>query len=327
MEYESMIQSILDEIDRRITQNIQDDELARAANYSIYHFRRIFMDLTGTPVMTYVTRRKLEYALFDLSQGRRIIDVAINYGFETHAGFTKAFKKVFGYPPSLHRLHISASPPEKTTVYSMKAIQGGITMQVQIREVEPFNVVGYTSRHRMPGVSKISDIPAFWEKINLEYEAALSTLHHTYTKSHHCEVAICFDTDEIHNCFTYMLGVGVDYADSAISQRPGTYLQKMQGGLYAIFTTPLSDEEQYIQSIHDTWKQILEHWLPESQYEYDGTRMDYEYYDERDHGEMAQMDILYPHPCARRGQITIQILTQKSGWIFSRKSIHFYLPA
>ena len=167
-------------------------------------------------------------------------------------------------------------------------------MQAQIREIKPFTVVGYTSRHRMPGVSKISDIPAFWEKINLEYAAALSTLHHTYTKSHHCEVAICFDIDEEHDCFTYMLGVGVDDVDSDVPQRPGSYLHQMDGGLYAIFTTPPVDEGQYAQSIPDTWKQILDHWLPESKYEYDDTRIGYEYYDERDHGGTAQMDICVP---------------------------------
>ena len=39
MEYESMIQSVLDEIDKRITENIGTDDLARATNYSKYHFR------------------------------------------------------------------------------------------------------------------------------------------------------------------------------------------------------------------------------------------------------------------------------------------------
>jgi AraC family transcriptional regulator len=90
MEYEAIVQSILDDIDNKITENIRVDELARAANYSVYHFCRVFMALTGTPVMNYVIRRKLEYALYDLSQGKRIIDVAMEYGFETHAGFTKA---------------------------------------------------------------------------------------------------------------------------------------------------------------------------------------------------------------------------------------------
>jgi AraC family transcriptional regulator len=167
-------------------------------------------------------------------------------------------------------------------------------MLVQIKEIKPFIVVGYTSRHRMPGVSKLSDIPCFWEKINLEYEAALSTLHDTYTKSRHCEVAVCLDIDEKQACFTYMLGVGVDETDASVSQRPGTYLHKMEGGLYAVFTTPLVDEEQYTQSIHDTWKLILDFWLPQSHYEYDETRVDYEFYDERDHSAMVQMDICIP---------------------------------
>ena len=298
MEYEVMIQSVLDDIDKRITENIKVDELARAANYSVYHFCRIFMALTGTPVMKYVTRRKLEYAQHDLSLGKRIIDVAMDYGFETHAGFTKAFKKCYGYPPSLHRLHILTKPPERATVESAKLKYGGIIMQVQIKELKPLSVVGYTSRHKMPGVSKISDIPVFWEKINLEYAAALSTLHHTYTKSHHCEVAVCFDIDEEHDCFTYMLGVGVDEADSAVLQRPGTYHYQIQSGLYAVFTTPLVDEDMYVQSIQDTWKQILNHWIPESKYEYDSTRFDFEYYDERDHSWLhngkSRMDIYIP---------------------------------
>ena len=298
MEYEAMVQSVLDEIDSRIRENIRADELAHAAGYSIWHFGRVFMEQTGTPVMVYVTRRKLAYALYDLARGGKVIDVALEYGFETHAGFTKAFKKCYGVPPSLYRLHIPAGPPERATIDSVKLRYGGITMQVQIREIKPFTVVGYTSRHRMPGVSKISDIPAFWEKINMEYSAGLSTLHHIYTKSHHCEISVCFDIDEEHECFTYMLGVGVDEADCAVPQRPGTYLHQMQGGLYAIFTTPLVDQEQYVQSIQDTWKKIFEQWLPGSECEYDSTRVEYEYYDERDHSWLhdgkSRMDIYVP---------------------------------
>ena len=294
MDYAAMLQAVLDVIDERITEEIRVDELARTAHYSTYHFCRVFMALTGTPVMHYVIRRKLAYARYDLSQGKRILDVALAYGFDTHAGFTRAFKKFFGYPPSLHRLHISASPPERATVAQVHAERGGSNMQVQIKEVAPFTLVGYASRHRMPGISKIADIPGFWEKINLSYEAALSTLHHTYAKSRHCEVAVCFDIDEKQDCFTYMLGVGVDEADADVPQRPGTYLYETQGGLYAVCTTPLVEEARYVQSIQDTWREILDRWLPASAYEVDSARVDYEYYDERDHGETAQMDIYLP---------------------------------
>jgi AraC family transcriptional regulator len=298
MGYEQMIPSVLDEIDKRIKENISADELAREANYSVHHFRRVFTELIGIPFVNYVTRRKLEYALYELSQGRRIIDAAMDFGFETHAGFTKAFKKHFGCPPSLYQLHVTASPPVRAIVCSSKLKHGGIIMQFEIKEIKPFSVVGYCSRHKMPGVRKMSDIPVFWEKINLEYASALSTLHNIYTKSHHCETAVCFDIDEEHNCFTYMLGVGVDKADSGVPQKPGTYRCEIQGGLYAVFTTPLVDEDEYVRSIDDTWKQILGNWLPESKYEYDSARTDFEYYDERDHswihGGKSQMDIYIP---------------------------------
>ena len=130
MEYKNIIQSTLDEIDKRIKDNIHVDELARAANYSTFHFRRVFVEMTGTPFMIYITRRKLEYAFYEMSQGKRVIDAAMDYGFETHAGFTKAFKKYYGYPPSSISLHNTASPPIKATVHNVKLRYGGFNMKI-----------------------------------------------------------------------------------------------------------------------------------------------------------------------------------------------------
>ncbi|MCL2528221.1 MAG: AraC family transcriptional regulator [Defluviitaleaceae bacterium] len=285
MEYEPMIQSVLDEIDKRITDNIGADELARMANYSTYHFRRVFIELTGTPFNIYVTRRKLEYALYGLSQGKRIIDVAMDYGFETHAGFTKAFKKVYGYPPSLYRLHVTASPPVKPSVYNKKLRYGGINMQVAIKELNPFSTIGYASRHRIPGIKSIANLPGFYDTAKKDYAAELSTLFHTHNKYKHCEVILCLDVDEEYNCFTYMIGVGVAKNDFSAPQRPGTYRHEIQGGLYAVFTTPLAGDDKQLAAMQDTWKYILEDWLPGSDYEYDDTRLDYEYHDERAHSD------------------------------------------
>ena len=67
MEYEAVVQSALEEIDRRIKGDIYVEDLARAAHYSTHHFRRVFMRVTGTPVVSYITRRKLEHALYELS--------------------------------------------------------------------------------------------------------------------------------------------------------------------------------------------------------------------------------------------------------------------
>jgi AraC family transcriptional regulator len=210
--------------------------------------------------MIYVTKRKLAFALRDLLDGKQIIEVAMDYGFETHAGFTRAFKRHYGFPPSLARLRLGVSIPTIDEILQNKTnmiCTGGTTMHPEIKTKNGLTVVGYTSRHRMPDVRGISDIPAYWDSIGLDYGAELSTLHHAYEKSRHCEVGCCFDIDEEHGCFTYMLGVGVDEADAAVPERPGTYRYELPGGLYAIFRTPLVEEERYVASIQQAWKGIL----------------------------------------------------------------------
>jgi AraC family transcriptional regulator len=98
LESKYIIQNTLDTIDNRITENITPQELAKACGYSTSRYNRIFSSAMGITLMAYVTRRKLQYALFDLSCGEKIIDIAFKYGFETHAGFTRAFKSVSGIP-------------------------------------------------------------------------------------------------------------------------------------------------------------------------------------------------------------------------------------
>ena len=52
------------------------------------------------PVMQYISRRKLLNALYDMHCGEKMISVALLYGFETQAGFYKAFVREFGYTPT-----------------------------------------------------------------------------------------------------------------------------------------------------------------------------------------------------------------------------------
>jgi len=292
-----IIQEILDSIDNRITEKITLRELAEESGYSTFHLNRLFSGVTGITLMVYVTRRKLQYALHDLSCGERIIDIAMKYGFETHAGFTKAFKKCFGSSPSLYRIHAIVGRPTRMEIKELKStISGGSTMYPEIAERQPFTVVGFTSRHTMPDVRFTHDIPFYVETMN--YWDPLTRLHNLFTKSRHREYTVCFDVDPFSGEFTYLLGVGVDNPEDHSKIEPDMYEMTMPGGLYAKFTTPLVEESKYGQSIRDTWKTAFDNWLPSSEYEFDETRHDFEYYDERDHfyqdKGLAQMDIYIP---------------------------------
>ncbi len=306
MEYELQMQSVLEEIDRRIRETIRVEELARTANYSTYHFCRIFAAVIGTPVMNYVVRRKLEYALYDLSQGGKVLDVAVSYGFDTHAGFTKAFKKRFGFPPSLCRLHVFGEAPEPVTVGRVKSEHGGLHMNPYITVMTPFTVAGRTLRKKLPGVRHHADIPAYCFGVNSR-EAEISALcpeTSDFSKSDaikHCEISMCYDVDPENGEFTYLLGRGIFHPDDLKNIPPDMASYEITG-LYAVFSTPpvvpFDCHEQFARLIQDTWNDIFLKWLPNSEFEYDETRRDFEYYDHRDHGwyfdNNRQMDICIP---------------------------------
>ena len=54
-------------------------------------------------VMEYVRERKLIYATREILNGNKILDVAIEYGWESHSEFIKAFKSYYGF-------HLSHAP-------------------------------------------------------------------------------------------------------------------------------------------------------------------------------------------------------------------------
>lgn len=60
-------------------------------------FSRLFKQEMKVSVMEYVRERKLIYATREILNGNKILDVAIEYGWESHSGFIKAFKSYYGF--------------------------------------------------------------------------------------------------------------------------------------------------------------------------------------------------------------------------------------
>ena len=61
-----MIQKTLDYVDGNVKEDITAEELAKIAGYSVFHFYRLFQSAVGMPVMQYVLRRKLLYAIYEI---------------------------------------------------------------------------------------------------------------------------------------------------------------------------------------------------------------------------------------------------------------------
>jgi len=94
-------------IENNITEKLTIECISKKMGYSIYHFSRIFSEQMGVSLMEYVKDRRLLRAAEDIMLGKKILDVAMEYGYETHSGFTKAFRKKYGFSPALiHTLSI-----------------------------------------------------------------------------------------------------------------------------------------------------------------------------------------------------------------------------
>ena len=80
------------------------DDLGRAAGYSQYHAARIFKELTGkTPFETIRAVRLTQAAQTLQGSKNKVVDVALDNGFDSHDGFTRAFMRQFGVTPQEYR--------------------------------------------------------------------------------------------------------------------------------------------------------------------------------------------------------------------------------
>ena len=277
MNYQALIQKTIDYIEEHLCDQLNVETLAKYTGFSTYHFYKVFNSYLGMPVMEYVNRRRLQHALYDLSNNEKIIDIAFKYGFDTHAGFNKAFKKCFGYSPAFYRIHAPNNLPLPVILKDLKQL-GGLMMQPKIEKREAFKLVGYQFKTTLRNNSHARDIPAFWDECNIEGKE--KHLYDTQNPVKHGEYGLCvqlnYETDE----FIYFFGIETSDFNTVSDEMTTLTVPE---ATYAVFTTPKVTDEHFVETIKKTWKYILEEWFPKSGYEIDETKYDFEFYDERCH--------------------------------------------
>jgi AraC family transcriptional regulator len=124
----SAVQRMQDYIEQHIKEPITIYKLAQAAGYSPWHSARIFKELTGRAPFEYIRSLRLSQAALAIrSEQTRIIDIAFDFVFESHEGFTRAFSKQFGLSPqqySQNKSTIKLFLPGRIRDYYLKAQKG-----------------------------------------------------------------------------------------------------------------------------------------------------------------------------------------------------------
>jgi AraC family transcriptional regulator len=95
--YISKINKAIDYIELNLENSITLNDLAKAAQFSKFHFNRIFSLLIGETPFQFVTRVRVEKAasLLRSTKNLNISEIALKCGFSDVAVFSKNFKKHF----------------------------------------------------------------------------------------------------------------------------------------------------------------------------------------------------------------------------------------
>lgn len=153
-EYILRINKVQDYIEANISEELSLITLSNVANFSKYHFHRIFCAIVGEPLSKYIQRIRLEKAAMCLVANPKntIAQIALKCGFSNQASFSRAFKKHFGFSPSQLRSDSSILKSKKCIMesktgkdslnsFTYNDIVKDISLNVEVKEIQEMPVV------------------------------------------------------------------------------------------------------------------------------------------------------------------------------------------
>ncbi|HZJ99867.1 MAG TPA: AraC family transcriptional regulator [Tissierellaceae bacterium] len=248
-------------IEENLMGEIDFGEMSRIACCSEYHFRRMFSFLAGMPLGEYIRRRKLSIAaiLLDVDENK-IIDIALQLGYNSPDAFSKAFQAMHGILPSSVKKGntiLKAFPPMTFQL----TIKGGNEMEYRIVEKDAFKIVGLKKR-----------ITLIFEGVNHQMDSVLQSLTAESIK----ELKSLCDIEP-----KGILSVSTNFSErtvegSELDQYIGVATTKqasdqwdileIDSANWAVFTVV----GEFPKALQDTWARIYAEWFPTSGYELTG---------------------------------------------------------
>lgn len=162
--YAERFNRVFDYIDQHLDEELNVEQLSQVANFSKYHFHRQFCEYTGINVFRYIQLMRMRRASYRLvfSEQTRIIDIAMDAGFENPESFSRAFKNLFGQTPSAFRKQ-PAWQPWHEQYHAAKPTRSQ-SMQVKIVEFQQTPVAVYEHRGPMEQVNDSARVFIDWRK-------------------------------------------------------------------------------------------------------------------------------------------------------------------
>ncbi len=248
-------------IEKNLMFDIEPSQISRISGCSEYHFRRMFSFLAGMPLGEYIRRRRLSVAgLILQKESVKVIDLALQLGYESPEAFSKAFQVMHGVTPSQAKkanTELKVLPPMTFQL----TIKGGLEMNYRVVEKDGFYIVGFKKRITMQFKGINTQMDSLVQKLTPQVIDELKGFCDVEPKGI-LSVSANFDerTTEGSQLDQY---VGVATSRAASN---GYDILHVAASTWAVFKVVGT----FPDAIQDTWSQIFAEWFPASGYELTG---------------------------------------------------------
>lgn len=290
MNYEKSLEKAIIYIESHLGGPISVEDVARQTGYSYYHLTRQFSALLGESIGSYIKKRRLANAAKELIfTDKRILDIALDHGFESGEAFSRAFKAIYQVSPVVYRknrLDTFISNKPKMDIIFLNHLAQNLTVHPCIVVLPDILTTGLRGKTSL----KDNVIPDLWKQFwNLS-----GTLPHRVPQGR--SFGICEACEEGNTLYTMnekmIFSEVVSVEVSSYEGIADPFVSKtIRGGKYAVFTHTGS-----LAALPLSFRYIWGTWVLSTDEELDN-RDDFELYDERflgyDHPD-SQIDLYIP---------------------------------
>ena len=259
------VRRMQDHIEAHLAEKITMSALARAARYSQWHAARLFKEVTGKAPFEYIRLRRLSSAAQRLvEEPCKVVDVAFDFVFDSHEGFTRAFARQFGVSPAQLRKNGSTvqlfMPPQLRDGY-IRRRRGERSMAEGKRPDTVFVQVLERPARRMivkRGV-EATHYFEYCEEVGCEVWDVLAAIEDTLQ-----EPMGLWLPEGLRPAGTsrYVQGVEVD-ADYAGPVPDGFEIVELPACKMMVFQGPPFEDEDFERAIHSLWD-VMKSYRPET---------------------------------------------------------------
>lgn len=259
--YLSRINKALDFIEENLSRDIKVSELANAANFSAFHFQRIYKAIKSESPYDTILRRRLEKSVFYLKHHpeMKILEIAESVGFGSSENFNRQFKKRFGQSPNQlrkdksllnSRIYQEDSENSFHLAYEESRKLPTTEFQVEIRELDERPVALIRAVFGADG----SELLIAYEKLMAWYESG--GLDRSLSKRH----GISIDDPDTTPANHYRYDFAIE-TDVVVKTDGPVENATIKGGTYALVHC-----QGDILKVGQVWDYLYKTWLPNSDY-------------------------------------------------------------